>query len=252
MTTQTATLNQDDRPQLEWELRRAAEIQATLLPREYPALPGYSLAAQCIPARYVGGDFYDWQASPETLSVTVGDVMGKGVPAALLMAAVRATLRAFGHVLGPGGSLTAASKSLATYLEQCESFVTLFHCQLNVQTGELRYADAGHGYVLLKRADGSSEEIKPRGFPLGVMGEMEYREGRTFLLPGDALVVFSDGLADLIPTDATDPYGLLTVARELDGCESAPAMVERLTAWSNLYGPHPDDLTVLALYRKPE
>jgi hypothetical protein len=164
------------------DLERAAQIQAELLPREIPKLPGFELAARCVPAREVGGDFYDWQ-EPATgiLTLTLGDVMGKGMPAALLVAAVRAALRAiayqnssvvatmpflmasetdlprFGNVVTLFHSqlIQSAAHALEPDLERAGSFVTLFHAQLNVMDRRLDYVDAGHGCVFVRRAKGS-------------------------------------------------------------------------------------------------
>ena len=150
--------------QLAEELARAAAVQSDLLPIENPPLPGFEIGARCLPASAVGGDFYDWQQLPGgILSLTVGDVMGKGMSAALLMATVRAVIRAMVSQHGPADAVQHTATSLDGDLARSGSFVTLFHAQLNTATGELRYVDAGHGQVLLRRADGDIEPLQAVG-----------------------------------------------------------------------------------------
>lgn len=234
--------------QLAAELARAAEVQSELLPRETPKLPGFELAARCLPAREVGGDFYDWQQLPATLSLTVGDVMGKGMPAALLMATVRAVLRAVGSQHTPASAVQFAARALDRDLARANAFVTLFHAQLDVNGARLRYVDAGHGHVVFLRADGSVEDLKPWGLPLGVLSDEEYVEGTVEFGPGDLLLVYSDGLTDARP-ELRDKGVLAGLLRQGGtASEIAQMLADRATADE---GPLPDDLTIVALRRPP-
>jgi serine phosphatase RsbU (regulator of sigma subunit) len=235
----------DQRRQLEAELARAALVQAELLPRGVPPLPGFDLAARCVPAREVGGDFYDWQqTAPNTLTFTVGDVMGKGMPAALLMATVRAALRAVARQSPPAETIHEAAAALEVDLERSGSFVTLFHGRLDATTGRLDYVDAGHGHVLLRRADGTVTPLPARGLPVGVLPDHVYRQASVSLSSGDILVVYSDGLLDARPDLALHTE---TIAACLNGATNADDVVRRLFALAALTGPPPDDLTVVAL-----
>lgn len=235
--------------QLAAELARAAEVQSELLPRDTPKLPGFELAARCLPAREVGGDFYDWQQLPGTLSLTVGDVMGKGMPAALLMATVRAVLRAVGSQHSPSSAVQFAAGALDRDLARSSAFVTLFHAQLDLSTARLRYVDAGHGHVVFLRADGSIEEMKPWGLPLGVLSEERYDEGTIEFAPGDLLVVYSDGLTDARP-ELRDQKVLADLLRQGGtASEIAQMLADQATAAG---GPLPDDLTIVALRRPPQ
>ncbi len=238
------------RRQLEAELARAALVQAELLPRDVPPLPGFDLAARCVPAREVGGDFYDWQQpAPGTLSLTVGDVMGKGMPAALLMATVRAALRSVAQQHPPADTINLTAAALEMDLTRSGSFVTLFHAQLDVPTRRLDYVDAGHGHVVLRRAGGAAVEFSAGGLPVGVVPDDVYPQGSVTFEPGDALVVFSDGLLDARP----DLFlRTSTVAKHFDGTQSAAEIVDRLFTLAALTGPPPDDLTVLALRCREE
>lgn len=231
--------------QLQLELHYAAEIQAKLLPRSYPNIPGFELVARCLPAKQVGGDFYDWQEVSSTLfNITLGDVMGKGMAAAMLMATARAALHAVTLYNSPGQALHLAETSLLPDLENSESFVTLFHGQLDAARRTLTFVDCGHGYVFVRRADGSVETLSPRGLPVGVQSGQVYQEGTVQFAKGDVLVLFSDGLID------ADPQLELTnkiLARNLAGLHSAQEMVDRLVGLTGMPDPQPDDITVVVL-----
>src|SRR4029079_9131237 len=110
---------------------------------------------------------------------------GKGMPAALLMATVRAALRSVAGQHAPARALALAAAAIQADLEASGSFVTLFHAQLNASTGRLAFVDAGHGHVFLRRAEGLVTQLEPRGMPLGVLAEEAYQEGSAMLAPGD-------------------------------------------------------------------
>jgi sigma-B regulation protein RsbU (phosphoserine phosphatase) len=237
--------------QLAEELARAAAVQSELLPIENPPLPGFEIGARCLPASAVGGDFYDWQQLPGgILSLTVGDVMGKGMSAALLMATVRAVIRAMVSQHGPADAVQHTASSLDGDLARSGSFVTLFHAQLNTTTGELRYVDAGHGQALLRRASGAVERLQPWGLPLGVLSTERYSEGLVTLTPGDLLVVYSDGLSEARPELFRDQA---TLASQLTPDDTAGATAQKLVDLATAGGGQlPDDLTVVVVRRPPE
>jgi sigma-B regulation protein RsbU (phosphoserine phosphatase) len=231
------------------QLARAGDARAGLLPAADPHIAGFELAARCVPAGEgeVGGDFYDWQELGSTrLSLVVGDVMGKGMPAALMMATVRAVLRAVVPQNAPAAALQRAAQTLDPDLTRSGSFVTLFHAQLDTATSTLSYSDAGHGFVLFRRADGTVEELRHVGLPLGVLTDEIYREDSIVFAPGDLLVVYSDGLTDAQPDLLMDRSVL---AGLLDGATSAAAIADRLVALGRAAGALTDDLTIAVLRR---
>lgn len=231
------------RYQLQLELAYAAEIQAKLLPARYPNLPGFDIAARCIPAQQVGGDFFDWlQVSPDVLSLTIGDVMGKGMAAAMLMATVRASIRSVTQYNRPSKALHLAEKALLPDLESSESFVTLFHGQINATNRSLSFVDCGHGYAFLLRENGEVKPLLPRGLPLGVSALKTYQEGKINFAKGDVLVLYSDGLPDARPELELSNTVL---AKYLAGAATAGEMVDRLVGLTETGGPLPDDVTVL-------
>lgn len=233
------------RYQLQLELVYAAEVQAKLLPRSYPRIPGFEVAAQCLPAKQVGGDFFDWlEVDPGVWSLTLGDVMGKGMAAAMLMATVRAAIRSVAQHNRPARAIQLAEQSLLPDLENSESFVTLFYARIDPLKHKLTFVDCGHGYAFVLRRDGTVEEFSPRGLPLGVMGQKTYREGTVSFAEGDTLVLYSDGLIDARPElSLTHPL----LARELIGAGSAQEMVGRLMELTAQQDPLPDDVTVLVM-----
>ncbi len=232
---------------LEAELARAGAVQAELLPGAAPQLAGFELAGRCVPAQEVGGDFFDWQEpTQDTLTLTLGDVMGKGMPAALLMATVRATLRAVALQNSPAAAMELLNRAISADLERTSSFVTLFHAKLNLARSRLGYVDAGHGHVFLRRAGGAIDTLRRGGLPLGVPVSQAYREGSIAFAPGDVLVVYSDGLVEAGPDLSVDRAAL---AESLSPERSAAALVDGLLERAARSGPPPDDVTVLVLKR---
>jgi serine phosphatase RsbU (regulator of sigma subunit) len=218
-----------------------------MLPQQIPRLPGYSIAARCIPAREVGGDFYDWHfPAPHLFNLTFGDVMGKGMSAALLMTTTRAVIRSVARDTPPEVNMRYAVNALYADLDRTSSFVTLCHLQLNLLTHSLAFVDAGHGLGFIRRYGGRFDRLEPRGAPLGIFAHEPYQQGETKMMPGDALILFSDGLLDPWPALARDP---LQINDLLDDGMSATAIVDRLLAVPALLGPQTDDLTVVALVR---
>jgi sigma-B regulation protein RsbU (phosphoserine phosphatase) len=236
--------------QLAEELARAAAVQSELLPIENPPLPGFEIGARCLPASAVGGDFYDWQQLPGgILSLTVGDVMGKGMSAALLMATVRAVIRAMVSQHGPADAVQHTALSLDSDLARSGSFVTLFHAQLNVTTSEERYVDAGHGQVFLRRANGIIEPLQPWGLPLGVLSTERYHEGSVTFGAGDLLVIYSDGLTEARPELFRDQA---TLAAHVTAEDTAGVIAQKLVDLATAGGGQlPDDLTVVVVRRSP-
>ena len=234
--------------QLQSELNCAADVQRRLLPQEPLSLPGFEIAALCMPARQVGGDFYDWyETIPGIVTLNFGDVMGKGMAAAMLMTTVRATLRAVTLRVQPSLAVQLAEQSLRHDLNRSESFVTLFLGRLNVDASMMSYVDCGHGLAFLRRHDGRVEELYPRGLPLGVSSEEIYQEGGCVFEKGDTLVLYSDGVLDAQTELCVDNVSL---AARLEGVATAKEMVDRIVAMVPPNTPLPDDLTVLVVHKK--
>jgi serine phosphatase RsbU (regulator of sigma subunit) len=170
--------------------------------------------------------------------------MGKGMSAAMLMSTARAGVHTATLQNQPAAAVQLAERALRPDLESSESFVTLFHAHLNIYTRTLTYVDCGHGYVFLRRSNGTVEELTPRGLPLGVPTKELYQEGVLTFAEGDALVLYSDGLIDARP-DLALTNRLL--AGRIEGAASAREMMDLLLALPGLEGPPPDDLTVMVI-----
>jgi PAS domain S-box-containing protein len=184
-----------ERQRIEQELRVARLIQQTLLPKTLPGLPGYDVAAYYQPAREVGGDFYDFlELEDGRLGLIVGDVSGKGVPAAIVMAITRTMLRAAYRLGSPGEIMEQANNILYPEIPP-NMFVTCLVALLDIRTGRLHYANAGHDLPYLRRADGVSE-LRATGMPLGLMPNMSYEQKEVTLKPGESILLYSDGLVE--------------------------------------------------------
>lgn len=230
------------------ELARAAEIQAGLLPRHTPQAVGLDLAAQCISAHEIGGDFYDWAELPDgRVWLTLADVMGKGVPAALLMTATRSALRStLAESADPGEHLTRAGASLEPTLSAANAFVTLISIHYDPATGQFRYIDAGHGYGCLLRASGEVLDLASDNLPLGVGDDTALSTEWAQLDPGDALVIYSDGVADAMTNDGGSVA--VRIAQLAGDAHNAASVVQRVLGAAQAGTPE-DDMTILVLRR---
>jgi PAS domain S-box-containing protein len=222
----------------------AAAVQREMLPVTLPELEGYELAGAFLPAQDVGGDFYDWVDHGEGhLDLTVADVMGKGIGAALLMAALRTALRAAPAELGPAARLASVADAVTFGPGGGDLFVTAFHARLDAASGRMRYVDAGHGYCLVRRATGQIERLSTRSMPLGIASGEEFLEGEVELRPGDVLLACSDGLMET----SEGTVRLDVAAAGLANSESARDVVRRLT--HGLEGRIVDDAALVVLKR---
>lgn len=193
-----------DRLSLKRDLEVAREIQQAMLPDGMWSGPGVEAFGLTRPANTVGGDFYDILPRPDgTLVVALGDVAGKASPAALLMALLLAMLRTL--VDEDLGVAELASRLNAQVIRHAPSsrFVTLFVASYDPRTGELQFVNAGHTPPLLRRAGGAIERLTTGGIALGMFESARFEAGTVQLQPGDALVMYSDGI-----TEAEDPAGV--------------------------------------------
>lgn len=228
------------------EFDRAADVQRSLLPRHAPDLPGYEVAGLCAPARAVAGDFYDWHlVEPDRLGITIADVMGKGIAAALLMATVRAVLRATGREPDPAAALSAAAATLSEDLDETGAFVTLVHTRLCPATGIVQHLDAGHGLTFHVRRGEDVSRIASNGLPLGTLPDVDWEVTTVPLEPGDLLVSVSDGFLDLYGDVNEGIHAFMALARSATGAQD---FVDRLAS-STRGRALPDDVTAVALHR---
>src|SRR5882762_4915039 len=192
-----------EKKRLEGQLEVARQVQLELLPASDPILPGYDISAYNFPTEEVSGDYYDWvRIYDDQIGIVIADVAGKGVPAALLMAFLRASLRAATHTgYSPNISMSKVNYLLWESIER-DQFVTAFYGLLDSTNGTLVYSNAGHNPPLLLNVDGSARFLEQGGVPLGMFRDTRYYEFYLTLEPGQVLVLYTDGV-----TEANNPKG---------------------------------------------
>jgi PAS domain S-box-containing protein len=240
-----------ERQRLEQELHIARLIQQTLLPKSLPELPHYEVAAYYQPARQVGGDFYDFLTLPDgQLGLIVGDVSGKGVPAALVMAITRTMLQAAYRMGSPGEILEQVNNTLYRDIPP-NMYVTCLTALLDSRTGWLQYANAGHDLPYLRHDDGVSK-LRATGMPLGLMPGMSYEQKEITLMPGDSVLLYSDGLVE-----AHDPqremFGFPRVQGFVGAHPGGATLIDSLLAelerFTGEEWEQEDDITLVTLQR---
>lgn len=241
-----------ERERIEQELRTARSIQMTFLPKEVPSLPGWQLAPYYRPAREVGGDFYDFLAFEDGyLGLTIGDVTGKGVPAALVMATVHTILRTVVQNTRSPGEVLARANELLIEEIPAGMFVTCFYALLDPRSGRLLYANAGHE-VPYVRSDTCVVELLATGMPLGMLPGTSYEELEAALSPGESALFYSDGLVEA-HNPGREMFGLARLRSLLAGgaSETSPIdlMLGELQNFTGESWEQEDDITLLVLQR---
>jgi len=239
-----------ERERVDQELRVARLIQRTLLPQELPAFPGWQLAAHYQPAREVGGDFYDFISFDDgQLGIVIGDVTDKEVPAALVMATTRSILRSVAQSEDSPGNVLEKVNDLLHHDIPPKMFVTCLYAILDRNTGRLCYANAGHD-LPYHRHDGKVFELRATGMPLGLMPGMHYEEKETFLLPGDSMLFYSDGIVEA-HNSQRQMFGfprLMALLREQDDSTSTiDYLLAELAAFTGPDLEQEDDVTLVTL-----
>jgi serine phosphatase RsbU (regulator of sigma subunit) len=241
------------RQRIEQELRIARLIQQTLLPKSVPGLPGYDVAAYYQPAREVGGDFYDFfELEDGRVGLVVGDATGKGMPAALVVAATCSMLRAVARDSGysPGEVLAQVNEVLLARIPP-NMFVTCFYAILDPKSASLRYANAGHNLPCCCHDEHAAIELSARGMPLGLMPQMSYEENETVLAPRESVLFYTDGLVE-----AHNPQGEmfgtprlrdLLSERPEGGSGLSATLMEELRRFTGEGWEQEDDITLLTL-----
>ncbi len=185
------------------ESEYALDIQQGLLPREIPQIPGFTIAGAWQPARTVGGDYYDvFKLSETELALVVADVSGKGMAAALLMSNLQATVKAYATSESSPKDLCGKVNRAICNSITVGKFITFFYAVLDSAGRRLTYINAGHNPPLIARQDGSCLKLETGGAVLGVIADGSYEQASIDLLPGDRLVMFTDGT-----TEAADSNG---------------------------------------------
>jgi sigma-B regulation protein RsbU (phosphoserine phosphatase) len=238
--------------QVKSELEIARNVQQKLFPHQTRLLPSIDYAGQCVPAREVSGDYYDFlDIGDSGLGFVLADVSGKGVAAALLMANLQACFRSQSQdALRQPASMLRAVNKLFYESTPAEHFATLFFGNYDDRSRRLRYVNCGHLPPILIRADQTVERLPATATVLGVFRNWSSEERTVDLAPGDTLVLFSDGVTEAgVETEAEfGEDGLLAVIHANRG-SSAEALVNAIV--SAVAGEKADDVTVVAIRSSP-
>jgi serine phosphatase RsbU (regulator of sigma subunit) len=239
---------------LESELRQAAEIQSQCLPAEAPAVAGYTLAGFSRPCRTVGGDYYGYfERSDGRVCIVLGDVAGKGMAAALLMMNLQARVQILAEVTDDPADI--AERLNRTLKPICPSnrFVTLFVMILDPATGDLAFSNAGHEPALVVRAGGDVQPLLEGGPVIGLLANMPYDRGDCRLEPGDAVVLFTDGITEARGSGGeefgTDRISEVFLSRKgASATQALESLESAVKTWLAGTSAH-DDVTAVALVR---
>lgn len=244
-----------EKERLERELKVAADIQLSILPDVLPSVTGFDFGARILPARRVGGDFYDvFLLSDQQTGIVIGDVADKGVPAALFMARAHALIMAEADTGRSAGEVLRLVNGHITHLQKSAQFVTALYGILDSATCDFAFARAGHEPPLLLKKDGTVERIPHAvGMSLGLWDIITLDERMVKLDPGSTLVLFTDGMTDCRNPDGV-PFGLERIKMTLSGSAGLPAqdICDRLfnTLMSYQAGAgQDDDVTLVAIHR---
>lgn len=233
----------------------AQAIQRALLPSSLPAVPGCTLAARWTPASAFGGDTYDVvQLTDTTFAIAVADVCGKGLAAALLMANLQASVRAFASIDPTPASVASKVNAALVRNDGLRRFVTFFYAVYDTVTRELTFANAGHNPPMVIGSNGSVHRLSSGGMVLGVFGGATFEQERTYLAPGDRLVLFTDGIVEA-EDSCGDEFGddrlVDVVVRNRRGAAASlvDGIFTEVTRFSS--APLQDDATVVVLSVNP-
>jgi sigma-B regulation protein RsbU (phosphoserine phosphatase) len=218
-----------EKKRLEGQLEVARQVQLELLPARDPQLEGYDISAYNFPTEEVSGDYYDWvKIFDDQIGLVIADVSGKGVPAALLMAFLRASLRAATHIgYSPHISMAKVNYLLWESIER-NQFVTAFYAILDVTNRTLTYTNAGHNPPILLNKDGEVSFIDRGGVPLGMFRDTRYHEYYLTTEPGEVLVLYTDGVTEA-HNSAGEEFGRDRLARAIQANKNLSAR-ELITA----------------------
>jgi sigma-B regulation protein RsbU (phosphoserine phosphatase) len=245
-----------EKERLEKELQVAAEIQMSILPDIMPSPDGYDFGGRILPARQVGGDFYDiFEIAENKYGVVIGDVADKGVPSAIFMARAHALIIAEADEVTPPDEVLRKVNEHITRLEKSTQFVTALFGILDTVTGEFSYARAGHEPPLLLNAQGEVERLphKP-GMALGLWENIVLDESSLILPKGSLLVLYTDGMTDC-RNPKGEPFGLERVKnsmanlKKVHGQAGCDELFEKLMNYQD-GSKQEDDVTLIAIHTK--
>jgi len=226
-------------------------IQRALLPATMPAFAGCEIASHWIPAFGIGGDCFDViRFSPSRLAISIADVVGKGLPAALLMSNLQAAVRAFATPTAEPADVCDSVNRLLCRNIASGKFVTFCYAVIDTDARTITYANAGHNHPILRHAGGAIERLTTTGLVLGVASDWTYTSGQRAVCAGDRLVFFTDGLTEALSVDEEE-FGDARLVETIARLEDAPAealalsVIRTVTGWTG--GSFQDDATLIVV-----
>jgi len=242
------------RERMNRELEIAREVQEHLFPQRLPAVPGLDYCGHCRPAREVGGDYYDFLELPDgTLGIAIGDVSGKGVGAALMMASLEASLRALASVVRDPAELMGRVNMLVCQASSASRFATLFYAEYDPTTRRLTYVNAGHNPpIVIRNNPGMCRVLRlETGGPVIGLLPAPYEQGEFLLEAGDLVVLFTDGISESMNV-RDEEWGeerLIELAKTCHGLPATEGTSRILAAAVAFAGSAPqyDDMTLVVL-----
>jgi phosphoserine phosphatase RsbU/P len=233
------------------EIEEARQIQQGFLPKEIPQIEGFEIAGAWQAARIVGGDYFDVMKFDErSLALCIADVAGKGIPAALLMSNLQATVRGFaGAAISPKELCEKVNSSIARNIA-ADRFITFFYGLLDARTRRLQFSNAGHNPPIHLHRDGSITRLREGGDVLGVFSNCIYERSEVVLAPGDRLALFTDGLTEA-SNAAGEEFGesrlieLLVANRTIGAAALQKRILDAVTEFCG--GDFADDATLIVL-----
>jgi sigma-B regulation protein RsbU (phosphoserine phosphatase) len=237
------------------ELRMAYDIQINLLPKEPPVIGGYDIVGKSIPAKEVGGDYFDFiPMSDNRLGFCLGDVSGKGMPAALLMSNLQATVHSQVILNAKSHECLDLCNTLMYQNTDPEKFATFFMGILDQKSGEISFANAGHNFPVLFSGNKEPQRLESGGIVLGCLEDFSFKEQQVRLAPDDLLLIYSDGITEAI-NDQEEEFGesrLIDVINNNRQDSSKDLITKIITAVVHHAGdlPQMDDITLMIIRRE--
>jgi sigma-B regulation protein RsbU (phosphoserine phosphatase) len=239
---------------IEEEMRLAADIQMKLLPSSPPQIPGYQIDGRSLAAKDVGGDYFDFiPVDDNRIAICLGDVSGKGIPAALLMANLQATLRGQTTPENSPSLCLKKSNTLLYHNTDIQKYATLFYAILDTNTHELKYCNGGHDRPFLYTSSLQIQRLATGGIPLGFLPSFSYSEECFSLEPGQLIVIYSDGITEAMNPNEEE-FGenrLENIIRDIHRKNASEIVDIILAETKNHAGdvPQMDDQTLVVLKR---
>ena len=240
-----------EKERLEGEMKMAAEIQRSILPKAAPAVPDCELDGESRSCEAVGGDYHDFLWDGQQLSLAVADASGKGLGAAMLMTSLRTAVHAHWH---DTSLVRVVARINRTFYENVpgDRFATCFLCRFTPESGSLVYVSAGHPPAILVRANGSRESLHEGGPGLGLFEAAEFDQGTKTLAPGDTLLLYSDGVSEAWPSQEEAEVQLVNLIRTYAAVPVAVLRHQILAGVDRRHaGVRRDDCTVVVLRWSP-